>query len=168
MRATFVLFTLAGVLWASGMLAAPKQQAPFSIAISPLQQSIAAGTEVKVEIILKNISNREINLSKSNASSQAEFHFVVEAHDDSGKPAPDTEYGRRVMRKETKKRAVLFWSEIFFTLKPGEIFQDEVIASKLYDLSRPGKYVIRVSRPVSDNPKDGVVKSNQIAVIVGP
>ena len=168
MQATLVPFILAGVLLAGGTQAVPKPQAPFSIAISPLQQSIAAGTEVKVEIALKNISNREIYLSKSNASSQAEFHFVVEAHDDTGKPVPDTEYGRRVMRRETKKRSVLFGSEIFFTLQPGEIFQDEVIASKLYDLSQPGKYVIQLSRRVSDNPKDGVGKSNEITVTVTP
>jgi len=168
MRTTFVLFVMADLLLASGMPTAPKQQAPFSIAISSPQQSIGTGAEVRLEITLKNTSNREIYISKSNGRSQAEFSFVVDAHDDTGKPAPDTEYGRRVMRRETKKRTVLFWSEIFLTLKPGEILQDEAIVSKLYDLSRPGKYLIRVSRRVSGNPKDGVVKSNEIAVTVSP
>src|SRR5712691_13567716 len=91
MQATLVSFVLAGVLLVPGMPTAPKPQAPFSIVIGPLRQSIAAGTEVKVEITLTNISNREIYLSKANATSQAEFHFVVEAYDDTGKPAPDTE-----------------------------------------------------------------------------
>jgi hypothetical protein len=167
-RATFVHFVLVSVLLAGGTQAVPKPQAPFSIAISPLQQSIAAGTEVKVEIALKNISNREIYLSKSNGRSQAEFVFVVEAHNDAGEPAPETEYQRRVMRRETTKRNVLFWSEIILNLKPGEILQDEAIVSNLYDLSRPGRYLIQVSRRVSDNPKDGVVKSNIIAVTVTP
>src|SRR5260370_17289872 len=137
MRTTFVLFVITDLLLASGMPTAPKKQGLFCIAISSPQQSIASGAEVRVEITLKNTSNREISISKSNGRSQAEFSFVVDAHDDNGKPAPDTEYGRRVMRRETKKRTVLFWSEIFLTLKPGEILQDEAIVSKLYDLSRP-------------------------------
>jgi hypothetical protein len=40
--------------------------------------------------------------------------------------------------------------------------------SRLHDMSRPGQYVIQVSRYVSDNLKDGVLKSNIITVTVTP
>ena len=40
--------------------------------------------------------------------------------------------------------------------------------TRLYDLSKPGSYSIQVSQPVSDNPADGIVKSNIIRVRVTP
>jgi hypothetical protein len=40
--------------------------------------------------------------------------------------------------------------------------------SRLYDLSQPGDYTIQLSRAVSDDPKNGVVKSNVITVTVTP
>jgi hypothetical protein len=40
--------------------------------------------------------------------------------------------------------------------------------SLLYDLSQPGAYTVQLSRTLSDDPKDGVVKSNAITVKVTP
>ena len=54
------------------------------------------------------------------------------------------------------------------SLKPGESFTDEQEVSRLIDMSRPGNYVIQVSRRASENKKDGVVKSNIITVRITP
>jgi hypothetical protein len=51
-------------------------------------------------------------------------------------------------------------------LKPGEAQAGTATITRLYDLSRPGNYTIQVSQPLSDNPEDGVVKSNTITVTV--
>ena len=52
-------------------------------------------------------------------------------------------------------------------LKPGESqhIGDDVL-NILYNLSRPGVYTIQMSRAISNNPKDGAVKSNTITVTV--
>jgi len=57
---------------------------------------------------------------------------------------------------------------VFRTLKAGTSITDEINLNRLDDFSRPGQYTIQVSRPVSENPKDGVVKSNEIHVSVTP
>jgi hypothetical protein len=36
----------------------------------------------------------------------------------------------------------------------------------LYDLTRPGKYTIQISRAISDNPENGFVSSNAITITV--
>jgi hypothetical protein len=54
------------------------------------------------------------------------------------------------------------------TLKPGESADSLTKVSGEYDMSRSGQYVIQLSRPISANPDDGVVKSNKITVTVTP
>jgi len=51
-------------------------------------------------------------------------------------------------------------------LRPNESTKETIALSNLYNLSHPGQYTIRMSRAVSNNPRDGVVKSNKIAVTV--
>jgi hypothetical protein len=53
--------------------------------------------------------------------------------------------------------------------QPGEVGgSSNITISRLYDLTRPGKYTIQISQPVSDNPANGVVKSNTIMVTIAP
>jgi hypothetical protein len=40
--------------------------------------------------------------------------------------------------------------------------------SPRYDPSQPGEYVIQLSRPISDDPKNGVVKSDKLTITVTP
>ena len=54
------------------------------------------------------------------------------------------------------------------TLKPGESADSVTGVSPEYDMSRPGQNVIQLSRPISDNPDDGVVKSNKVTITVTP
>ncbi len=52
-------------------------------------------------------------------------------------------------------------------LKPGESMDiNGDYLSRLYDLSQPGEYMVQLSRTVSGDPKDGVVKSNTIALSI--
>jgi hypothetical protein len=55
-------------------------------------------------------------------------------------------------------------------LKPGEATtKDDNLISELYDMTKPGKYVVRVSRFISGSRKeDGVIKSNEITITVTP
>jgi hypothetical protein len=61
------------------------------------------------------------------------------------------------------------WSGIPRAIKPGETCEARGGSiDHLYDMTRPGKYTIQVSRRISNDPKDGVVKSNIITVTVTP
>ena len=51
-------------------------------------------------------------------------------------------------------------------VKPGESLAGSQDISRLYDMSRPGKYVIQASRRVSDTKDAYVVKSNKVTVTV--
>jgi hypothetical protein len=166
MRKSASICSLAGMFLPIGLQAGPKVNASFSIVIAGAQEPVKVGSEVKVEIVLKNTSDHELTIGKTNAVSQAEFHYLVEVRDDQGRSAPDTEYGRRVFGRETKKRTILYWGEAYFTLKPNQTLEDEAVASKLYDMSRPGKYLIQVSRVVPKELVGGVVKSNAVTVTV--
>jgi hypothetical protein len=70
------------------------------------------------------------------------------------------------MGRETKKRIIIYGSDAFFTLKPNETLEDEVIVDKLYDLTRPGKYFIQVIRQFPEQMGEGLVRSNTIEITV--
>ena len=166
MRASPFISILIGILLPIGLAASQAGETPFSVIITGPQKPVKTGTEVKVKIVLKNTSDREFTLAKTNAVSQAEFHFLVAVRDSHGQPAPDTEYGRGIMGREIKKRVIIFAGDAFFTLKPNETLEDEAIVNKLYDLSRPGKYFIQVTRQFPEQLGKGQVKSNTIEITV--
>jgi len=166
MRASSLLFVFIGVLFPVGHVASAVGDAPFSIVITGPQRPVKGGSEVKVKIILKNTSDREITIARTNAVSQAECHFLIEVRDVHGQSAPDTDFGRGIMGRETKKRVILYWGDAFFTLKPNETLEDEAVVTKLYDLSRPGKYFIQATRQFPEQLGKGQVKSNTIEITV--
>jgi len=61
---------------------------------------------------------------------------------------------------------MMMLSEALVPLKPGEKLEEDAVLNKLFDISSPGKYLVKVSRPVSDDPKDGGVESNEISISV--
>jgi hypothetical protein len=53
-------------------------------------------------------------------------------------------------------------------LEPGESYSDLLYINQVYDLSRPGRYVIRASRTIPRELGEGTVKSNEISVTLIP
>ena len=51
-------------------------------------------------------------------------------------------------------------------VKPGESIAGSQDISRLFEMSRPGKYVIQASRRISDEKDSEVVKSNKVTVTV--
>lgn len=62
------------------------------------------------------------------------------------------------------KRKGCFSNKTVFTLQPGETLPKDALISKFYDLSRPGKYTIQVSRTVPNELGAGTVKSLAITI----
>jgi len=162
-----LLLLLASLGFLAAAFGQPKQPA-FSIAISA-PDLISAGSEPKLSIVLKNTSDHEIMLGRSVQPDHGELHHDVEVRDDKGDLAPETEYHRKIKGRlpATPGKAPPppnVWSDILTSIKPGETRNDDLTISKLYDLSKPGKYTIQVSR--FDEDTKAVVKSNTITVNV--
>jgi hypothetical protein len=139
---------------------------PFSITLTVPQQEVKAGAEVKAEIMLRNTSSHEISLSRVVGEERAEFEYAVEVRDGRGHLAPETQYGRNLRNRTPAPDVPRFFSSLIFALQPGETWAEVAAITKLYDLGRPGKYTIQVSREIPRELGKGTVKSNQITITV--
>jgi len=162
----FKLFTIALAVVASGAVCAQVAPSPFSLTLSSFVKVIKAGSEARLEIVLKNTSNHEFSITKSNAEDRAESHYYIDVRDSKGRPVPDTEYAHTVSNLNSKPTTQFVFSEVVHTLNPGESLSDIAVITKLYDLSRPGEYTIIVSRKISRELGKGTVKSNPITITV--
>jgi hypothetical protein len=137
-------------------------QPPFSITISTERPDIKAGSEVYIKIQMKNNSDHEMDCSKAptNGWDAAYQYDVRDARGNLAErilPVPG--------HPEIKDNSSI-WPCI---LKLGESTSIDSIVSRRNDMSRPGKYVIQVSRfIVSGHKESGVVKSNTITITVAP
>ena len=139
----------------------PNTKPPFALSIRPLQTSVSAGSEVRIEIALTNIADHEIGILRS----AAEADYLVEVRDEQGKMAPDTEFGRR--RKAPGSISVSTATPLYM-LKPREVLKDEIVVNRFHDMSVPARYAISVTRAIPEELGSGVVKSNTVTVTVTP
>lgn len=135
---------------------------PFSISISASPETVKVGEAARVHVVLTNISDQELVLRRSLNPSAAETHYTVRVFDKNGKDAPETEYGRHAGLRQ------LVGSDSAALLRPGEKLEEDTVLSNLVAFTSPGKYEVQLSRPVSDDPKAEVVKSNMITITVLP
>lgn len=158
---SLMLATIVAVLGV-GISQAAKQ--PFSITIHAADR-IVMGSELRLQITLRNVSGRDIVLPKVAGDSQADLDYVIEVRDMVGQSPPDTERGQMIKGKSTSR---LFKTIGFVGVKRGEKLQDQVVVDRVYDLSHPGQYTIQVTRDIPDDLGGGVAKSNTITVTVAP
>jgi hypothetical protein len=127
---------------------------PFALSISS-EPVFALGSAVEVRIRLTNTSAHEIHGSAMNVDGFA-ISYNYDVRDQSGNKLEQKPFdqSRRIGGPT-------------FTLKPGQTQGDSTNLSEYYDIS-PGKYTVQLSKPVSDEPRAEVVKSNKISVTVTP
>jgi len=156
---TFALFLLSFIL---GFLGRPSQALspaqPFMIVIESENAKPKSGSEVWIKVSLTNRSSRDLDMSggfSDTTGLDPNYHFDV--RDEDGRlvpkrvyPHPELDTGKPVNR----------------TVKSQETFMEEQRVSALYDMKRPGEYVVQVWRRASENPKDGVVRSNVLTITV--
>ena len=69
-----------------------------------------------------------------------------------------------------KPRPRVMMSIVGYMLKPGESREEDIVVSKLYDLSKPGQYTISASRRLSDITTDPhsklAARSNRLTITV--
>lgn len=151
-----------GITLALGSSAwAQPPNAPFSIKLSTVKPEVKAGSDIYLRIQMTNTSNHDVDCTRvaSNGSDRAYTYDVFDAN---GNP----------LEKRTRKHPEI--GETFSSwpcvLKPGEsTSEDDSLLSSLYDMTRPGKYSVQVSRYISgDRKENGVTKSNMITITVNP
>jgi len=136
-----LLFILLGLAeFSSG-----KNVQPFALTIRTAQSTVAMGSDIRVEVTLTNTSGRDIAFAKSVGDDAAEFNYVIDMHDAHGKPLAETEHHRRVKAEDSQP---ISHSNQIVTLKPGESLKENAILNNLYEISRPGKYLILAQRDV--------------------
>jgi hypothetical protein len=159
MRVVFMVLLLA-----SSALPAVTQDAaskPSTIVISTEKPTVKAGSAVWIKVQLTNNSSEDLDLSGSVSDlTGLDSNLKFEVRDDLGKSAPKRVYKHPELAGGT--------ANLDRILKPGQSDTEEQNISRLHDMTQPGKYVIRVSRRLSNNPNDGVVKSNTVTVTVTP
>ncbi len=133
---------------------------PFRIAISVESSTVVAEADVWIKVKLTNTSDQAVSegvgyISGTNLDSTLRF----EVRDEHGKLVPKRAYPHPELGYPGSVR--------FRTISRGETLTQDQRVSALYEMRKPGKYTIQVSRRVSENPKDNI-KSNIITVTVTP
>jgi len=153
-----VLIAIATVV-AFGQNRNPKE--PFTIAIKAETPIVKAGSAVIVNGRLTNISNRPIVASGCYCGpSGLDSYLAWEVRDVEGHSVAKKIYPHPELATSS---AIL--DRI---IKPGESLAGSQDISRLYDMSRPGEYVIQASRPTSDAQDTQIVRSNSVTVTVIP
>jgi hypothetical protein len=166
------LSCLLGAFFLGLALIEAKTIEPFDISIraenpgsqtGPGSYTIKAGSEIFITVHLTNISKHNLTFDyDSDSRTGVSFSHQYEVRDSNGNAVQK----RTINHPEIGSTGHGWPARI---LKPGEsmdINGDHI--SRLYDLSQSGTYRIQLSRVVSADPKDGVVRSNTITVTVTP
>ena len=151
-----------GIALTLGNSASPQPpNATFSITVTTEKPDVKAGSDIYLRIKMTNTSNHDVDCTRvaSNGSDRA---YLYDVRDANGTP----------LEKAVRKHPEI--GETFSSwpcvLKPGEsTSEDENFLSPVYDMTRPGKYSVQVSRYISGGRKeDGLVRSNKITITVIP
>src|ERR1700722_1095006 len=118
MQTLKVMFLLAG-LAAAGAAIGQQATAPFFLSISLPKSSVNSGSNLEVDIEMKNVSTQDLQASKIVGTAEADYEIIVT--DSAGKSAAETKYGRMLHGKEQAKD---HHSWVLVTLKPGETMQE--------------------------------------------
>lgn len=129
---------------------------PFKIAITGENFTVVAGAEVSIEVSLTNTSNQDVYegvVYWDGIGLDTTFRFEV--RDEHGKLVPKRIYPHEELRTGRVR---------FRTIAAGQTLTQSQPVSALYDMRKPGKYTIQVSRGASD--RYGEIKSNIVTVKV--
>ena len=138
---------------------ASSSRQPAVIDISPTKASIPLGSPIEIRIRLTNTSDQNINASVSyDRALNISFDYKVQTAD-----------GFVLKPKALPKDHAVIGTGKIRSLRPGESaeYMTELSAAE-YEIVSPGKYVIQLSRVVSENGKSETVKSNEITITVTP
>jgi dipeptidyl aminopeptidase/acylaminoacyl peptidase len=132
----------------------------FQIAISAPNDEVQVGADAQVVITLSNTSDRQMLFAHRPGMNNPEFSYRIEVQNAAGREVEETGYGREArQRQQTEGRSVDY-------VQPGMSTVQTAHLERLVNLSRPGRYTVRVSR--IDPATRAVVRSNEVTLNVVP
>jgi hypothetical protein len=135
-------------------------RASFQIAISAPNDEVQVGADAQVVITLSNTSDRQMLFAHRPGMNNPEFSYRIEVRNAAGREVEETAYGREArQRQQTEGRTVDY-------VQPGGSTAQTAHLERLVNLSRPGRYTVRVSR--IDPATRAVVKSNEVTLNLVP
>jgi hypothetical protein len=140
----------------------------FSLHIGPPRQVVKAGSPVQIEVNVVNATDHKIWFSAAKGGKGwSELTYNVTIRDAQGSSPPLTKLGRALTGEFLRSDDEVPNSvdHVFADLETGESAPDVMTVSKIYDLSRPGSYVVTIS---GADTKDAWVYSNTVSIKVIP
>ena len=118
------------------------------------------GGDARIIITLNNTSDHEILFAHRPGTNNPEFSYRIDVRNAAGREVEETAYAREARTlQQTEGRSVDY-------VQPGMSSVQTAHLGRLVNLSRPGRYTVRVSRV--DPATKAVVKSNEITLNVVP
>jgi len=132
----------------------------FLLRLSTREHTVAAGSEVRVQVLLVNPSDHEITLPQS-APGKPEFDYRVSVYDEWGTAPKEMDYLKTAEQMRTASSS----SKALVTVPAKKMLNSEIIVSDLYSFSKPGWYTVIVSR--RDQAGSWfLVESNPVTIVV--
>ena len=133
---------------------------PFTISIAAPTPVVKTGADVWVNVKLTNHLLIDLNESGSISSMTGlDPNLVFDVRDTRGNLIAKRMYEHPELATGTPLNRFL---------KPGETLTEQQNAARLCDMTKPGAYVVQVSREFSAGAQRRVVKSNKVTIVVTP
>lgn len=181
--------TIVALSLSAAIAIAQSAQPNFSISIGVEQNKVRAGSDLAISVVETNVSNHPIWLG-GGLQPLPGTGIVLEVLDVQGVSAPKTEL-YRIWRGEENPPIVFHpaeggkpaWTETHIPMlsgrgvliDPGNVVKDQIVVNKLFDLSKPGKYTIRLRQidfrkdeEASSGRPVPYVNSNTITITITP
>ena len=129
---------------------------PFSITISTEKPTVEAGLPVDLRIKLFNTSDKVVDCSKWDANG-LDRRYIYDVRDENGRSV-------EIPGEHHELRGGSWRGPC--DLSPGESVNTGSRISALYDFTKPGQYLVQISRYIGSDEKEGAIKSNIITITV--
>ena len=156
--ATFIAVLML-VFW-RGTAGQNESKQPITIALTPETPTVKAGTDVSVRVVLTNNSKQPFNAGGCYCGpSGLDSLFTWEVHD----------HGQ-LTAKRVYPHPELATGEIILdrVVNPGGEISEGQAVSRLYNMTKPGRYTIQAAVQLPKQTGGGIIKSNEVMVTVTP
>ncbi|MBB5342256.1 alpha/beta hydrolase family protein [Tunturibacter empetritectus] len=132
----------------------------FTVAIGAPQDEVKLGSDAKVTIALRNVSDHQVAFAHRPGANNPEFSYRIEVKDAKGHAVALTAYGREALLHQQEETRMVEY------VQPGKAAVQTAHLEKLVNMNRPGRYTVVVFR--KDAKSGAVVRSNELTMNVVP
>jgi hypothetical protein len=127
-----------------------------TIAISAPNATVPIGQPIPLRITLTNVSKTNIRVERSTAKNQAELTYVIAMLDSQGHPVPKT----------ANAKPGIIVSEVGMRLERGQALVQHTELNKLFKITEPGTYKVRVGRRWPEDKAGKMEWSNTLTLTI--